>query len=401
MGFFALGFLVLSWSPQSCEAQNSGSLADALTSGDGGVKFRLRFEFASVDETFTKDASALTLRTAIFYRTRAWNYLDLYLEAVDVSAADEVSYNNLGAGDLWNGVTDRPVIADPVLTQMNQVYLRFQGMQTTGVLGREEVNYDDQRFIGSVGWRQNHQTFEEIRFANNSIPNTTLNAAAFSRVHRVTGLNQPMTTFVFNGKYEFKNIGSLALFAYLLNFNNESAYGLSTNSFGGRLAGNIPAGAFKIPYELQGAQQSDAGKNPNSVSQQYAHVMAGLSRWGVSLKLGYEMLGGNGSDGRFTTTLATLHKFNGWADLFLVTPANGLQDLYAHLGGANGPVRWAVIYHEFRAESVGQRYGGEADLLLAYTTPFKMTIAAKGGLYNADTFRTDTQRAWTWISYEF
>ena len=29
------------------------------------------------------------------------------------------------------------------------------------------------------------------------------------------------------------------------------------------------------------------------------------------------------------TPLATLHKFDGWADLFLTTPNKGLQDLYA------------------------------------------------------------------------
>ena len=33
-------------------------------------------------------------------------------------------------------------------------------------------------------------------------------------------------------------------------------------------------------------------------------------------------------DGQLQTPLATLHAFNGWADMFLTTPANGLQDLY-------------------------------------------------------------------------
>jgi hypothetical protein len=129
--------------------------------------------------------------------------------------------------------------------------------------------------------------------------------------------------------------------------------------------------------------------------------MVGLSRWGVSLKLGYEMLGGNGSDGRFTTPLATLHKFNGWADRFLVTPANGLQDFYANLGGKNGRFRWAAIYHDFRAESVGSRYAGEVDLLLVYTSPWKMVFAGKGAFYNADQLFKDTERAWAWVSYSF
>ncbi len=43
------------------------------------------------------------------------------------------------------------------------------------------------------------------------------------------------------------------------------------------------------------------------------------------------MLEGNGAIG-FATPLATLHIFNGWADLFLTTPANGLKDLYFQAG---------------------------------------------------------------------
>ena len=34
---------------------------------------------------------------------------------------------------------------------------------------------------------------------------------------------------------------------------------------------------------------------------------------------------GNGVKG-FTTPLASLHKFQGWADKFTATPANGIED---------------------------------------------------------------------------
>ena len=33
----------------------------------------------------------------------------------------------------------------------------------------------------------------------------------------------------------------------------------------------------------------------------------------------------------FTTPLATLHKFQGFADKFLTTPANGIRDTYIEL----------------------------------------------------------------------
>ena len=34
----------------------------------------------------------------------------------------------------------------------------------------------------------------------------------------------------------------------------------------------------------------------------------------------------------FQTLLATLHKFQGWADKFLTTPPNGIRDLYGSAG---------------------------------------------------------------------
>ena len=44
------------------------------------------------------------------------------------------------------------------------------------------------------------------------------------------------------------------------------------------------------------------------------------------MKLGFERLEGNGTVA-LQTPLATLHAFNGWADKFLSTPANGLRDV--------------------------------------------------------------------------
>ncbi len=47
-----------------------------------------------------------------------------------------------------------------------------------------------------------------------------------------------------------------------------------------------------------------------------------------TLGVGYELLGSDDGVAAFQTPLATLHKFNGFADQFLVTPAGGLQDIY-------------------------------------------------------------------------
>ena len=68
----------------------------------------------------------------------------------------------------------------------------------------------------------------------------------------------------------------------------------------------------------------------------------------------------------FQTPLATGHAFNGWADVFLVTPATGLQDLYVFaqvtLPKVEMPLK--VVYHDFQADSGGADYGHEIDVLL-------------------------------------
>ena len=93
------------------------------------------------------------------------------------------------------------------------------------------------------------------------------------------------------------------------------------------------------------------------------------------------MLGGDGVYG-FQTPLATLHKFNGWADKFLATPSNGLEDLYLALEGKTGRFKWATIFHDFSANEGTAAYGSELDLVAAYTTKWGQTFGVKGVIEN-------------------
>lgn len=66
--------------------------------------------------------------------------------------------------------------------------------------------------------------------------------------------------------------------------------------------------------------------------------------------------------------MASLHKFNGWADVFLTTPPAGLQDGYLSLGskvpelGAIPGLNVSIAPHRFRSSDGGLRYGDELDL---------------------------------------
>jgi len=106
-------------------------------------------------------------------------------------------------------------------------------------------------------------------------------------------------------------------------------------------------------------------------------------------------------DGRFTTPLATLHIFNGWADKFLSTPENGLADSYLLVGG--GTERWngVLVYHDFDADTTGGDYGQEIDAELTYEAKWGQTFGAALGFYEAETLFDDTGKIWLWTSYAF
>ena len=114
------------------------------------------------------------------------------------------------------------------------------------------------------------------------------------------------------------------------------------------------------------------------------------------------MLEGSPGEGKFTTPLATLHKFNGWADKFLATPANGLEDLYLAVNGSvKKKLKWAAIYHDFSANEGDADYGTELDLLLSYRTAWNQTFGLKTAFYEADTHAADTDKIMVWTSYRF
>ena len=99
--------------------------------------------------------------------------------------------------------------------------------------------------------------------------------------------------------------------------------------------------------------------------------------------------------------MATLHKFNGWADKFLNTPVFGLQDLFLSVAAKLGRFRLEAIYHDFSADTGGGEWGTELDAGVIYTAPWKQQFAIKYANYDAKDFATDTAKLWVWTSWGF
>ncbi|MBF8270521.1 MAG: putative Lipoprotein, partial [Gammaproteobacteria bacterium] len=327
-------------------AQDAGSglensIIDAISAGKLDLNMRMRYENVD-DDAVLEDANALTLRTALGYTTGAFNNLTARVLVQDVREVFVDDYND-GTGR--NAQRNRyAVVADPKETDFLEAYMAYAGIaNTTFKVGRQLITYGPSplhRFIGNVGWRQNWQSNDAVTLVNKSIQNLTLSYAYSWNVNRIftdeamtsSRANYDSDSHFFNGQYVVAGYGTLESYVYLLDFQNSPAD--SNATYGVRFSGDHQmTDVFKLIYALEYAGQQDYGHNTIDLDEDYfegefgVNVKVGESFGPVTLKFDYEMLGGNGTIG-FRTPLATLHAYQGWADRFLITPADGIDDWY-------------------------------------------------------------------------
>ena len=116
------------------------------------------------------------------------------------------------------------------------------------------------------------------------------------------------------------------------------------------------------------------------------------------------MLGSDDSNFGFGTPLATLHKFNGWADIFLGTPGTGLVDTYVSFSTKVGPGKFTAVYHDFTADEdtpTVDDLGSELDLAYAVKFGKGYNAGIKYADYSADDFAVDTEKFWLWVGLSF
>lgn len=388
------------------ENQAYGDFRDALTGGKWWLKLRYRFE--TVDQQgFADDAYASTLRTLFGYETAEYKNFRGLLEFQNVSViGDPNSYNST-----TNGITSRPVVADPEATEVNQVFLGYTGVIDTDLrVGRRRIKLDNDRFVGNVGWRQNEQTFDGFSAEYGGDNGIGFFYSYVQNVNRVFTDNSPMgnarmSSHLINASYNFEDYGKLVAYGYLLDY-TYSPTG-STSSIGARMSGKPKFDNWSLSYEAEYAMQKDYADNPNDVDADYMHGSLGYHRSGWTVKGGYELLGGSGMTGdSFQTPLATLHAFNGWADKFLSTPDAGLEDMYVHLGWSYGDGGFALIFHDFSPDSGNGEYGQEIDAQWTHKVNKDLDVGIKYADYDADdnavgAQAADTKKGWLWASYSF
>lgn len=375
------------------------------------IDARLRYE--GVEQVGrARDADALTVRIRAGAEAKKSDFAFL-VEAEGTLAVAE-NFNST-----TNGKTAFPVVADPENIELNRVQLQYSGIQKTLVtIGRQRINLDDQRFVGSVGFRQNEQTFDAARIEYSGIKNVKADIIYARSVRTIFGIDgigaRPARI---DGDNIFANLsykakfGTLTGFAYLVDMDEAAvqSFRFSSQTYGARFSGATPLSKkAKLTYAASYARQSDYHRNPNAYSADYIAAELGIEVKGFKLLGGYELLGSSSGAAftSFQTPLATLHKFNGAADIFLTTPPNGLQDIYGTIGytrpkvGPFDSLGVLATYHDYQSDRLGLNYGDETNLQLVAKLK-KYTFTLKYADYSARAFATDTKKIFASVDWAF
>ena len=386
-------------------------VSDDLTI-DPIVEGRLRYEH--VDQP-TTDADAVTLRLRAGAEFKM-NRLALLVEGE----------GTLGILDNYNAFpfavassqrrTQFSTVPDPMNIDLNRLQLQYKGKAATITLGRQRINLDDQRWVGSVAWRQNEQTFDAVRGEAKFGP-VSLDGIYAIGQRTIFGIDAAQRE---SYKGEFTLLGAAAklgpvnvkAFAYLIDYDESVAFANSSKSFGARATASFPiAPKTKLNLMASYARQSDYARNPVNYSADYIAAEGAVAFKALTLTAGYELLGSdanaaNGASRALQTPLATLHKFNGWADMFLTTPNKGLQDIYAGaaykfdgvkaLPGLNAAVTW----HKFDSDVGDIKYGSEWNASLGFKLG-RVAVLAKYANYEAKRFGVDTEKFWLQAEFAY
>jgi len=367
-------------------------ISKALSDSKVNVSLRARYEAVDQDG-LPDDANALTLKSRLTLKTGAFKGLSLGLEVDDVTQIVD-DYNSTA-----NGKSNYPVVADPEGTDINQAYLQFKNQKLTVTAGRQRILHNNQRFVGGVGWRQNEQTYDGYRIQFKATGKFSVDYSYVHNVNRIFGPDGDKADLsgdlhLANADFNVNKNHKISAFAYLLDF--DTAASASTDTYGVLYKGKFGL----INVNLSAASQSDTGDNLNDFTANYYNAEIGTKIGKITLLGGLEVLGSDDGNVAFGTPLATLHKFQGFADKFLGTPNNGVEDIYVTAKTKLNGIKLAATYHNLSSDEGSIDYGTEVDLVAAYKVN-SYNFLVKFASYDADERGTNTNKLWLQVATKF
>ncbi len=383
------------------------TIEDALKFGDGGaIKFDANYRWENVDQDLgKKTANANTIRTRIGVLSPKFHGFQGFAEYEGTHAL-QADYND--------GRGNKPTfsnIADPAQNELNQLWISYSNFDTIVKGGRQRIAFDDQRFIGSVPWRQMETTFDSVLVTNTSLKNLTVNAGYIGNVQTFLSTTENIKAPILNVNYKLGDYGNVVGYGYWLDYSDKDSAAIrnkSNQTFGLRLNGATPKfyEHYSLLYTAEWSIQQDYGHRAVAYEANRYNVMGGFNAYFLTFQGAMEQLNGNGTSA-FFTPLGTNHPFQGWADLFSTgTPVNGLRDVFGTVSAKvwHDSLTLSGVYHDYSDDTGQQHYGDEWDFQAVKKFGKHYSVMAKYAYYNADrsdgylttgtNVNTDTQKIW-------
>jgi hypothetical protein len=313
--------------------------------------------------------------------------------------------------------TNYSKIQDPQRNELDQLWLSYKGIDDTVVkFGRQRIKYDDDRFIGNVGWRQLEQTYDAVTILHNyqTLFGLTVNAAYLGHLQDPLGQNAKLSAPLVNFNYK-TDWGNVVAYGYWVDFQDKLMAAKSSQTYGLRFDGKSPQfyDTVNFLYTAEWGNQSDYANNPNHYSADRINLMGGVSAFDFTLSGAMEQLDGYGVNKTFNTPLGTNHAFQGWADviknpLYLADGSGataavskalgqGIRDIFATAGFKmlNDSIVMTGVYHDFYDDTGSVKFGSEWDFSVMKKFGKHYSLLAKyADFYTANTAFTDTQKIW-------
>ncbi len=410
---------------------------DAVKEGKNLTSFRLRYEAVSQDglqpnNTIgtalnptrfedVKDADALTLRSLIGWQTAPYNNFSFAAQLIDVTKLMD-NFNDSTNNTLVNGASNQvrnieyAKVVDPSYTGVNQLYIDWTGLKNTRFrLGRQQLNLDNVRFIGDIGFRQVMQVFDGVSVLNKSLPETEIFAAHYEKITQITTEQRDGYLDIANIRYRISPTEFLVGYGYFSNVNDlgfgNAWFGAaslnnpgklninadqSNKTFGLRLDGTHPfTPNFRAHYTAEYAKQSDYANGDSRIDAHYYKVGGGLGFDNFNFRVDQELLSSNDNKYAFQTPYGTNHLFQGWVDKFLATPRSGIKDTFFTATYRYDDFLFFADYHFIHSDddfntvgggaaTNGDKYGKEWNVAATYNYSKNIMAKLEYGKYTED-----------------
>lgn len=394
----SIALLSLAAANSQVSADPTKTIEDALKFGNGGavkIDTTYRYEHVDQDRGAQKTANANTIRTRLGLLSPTFHGLQGYVEYEGTHSLQS-DYNN-GRGNKPGYST----VADPGYNELNQMWISYSGVPDTVIKGgRQRIKFDDDRFIGNVGWRQLETTFDAVLITNQSIKDLTVNVGYIGNVQTFTSTTENINAPILNANYKLGDYGNLIGYGYWLDYTERENYEKSNQTYGLRFINSDKPKKFYDHYSLlytaEWSYQQDYQHSRPYQANRF-NLMGGFAAYNFSFQGAMEQLNGSGLNRTFDTPLGTNHAFQGWADLFLVTPNDGIRDVFGTVSAKfmeNDSLIISGIYHDYTDDTGRFHYGKEWNFQAVKKFGKHYSLLAKYANYDADTFSTDTQKVW-------